>query len=563
MFIDNVTEDVGGAIDSEDAPLTISDSIFVNNSSLEVSAIMVSSKSSVAITNCVISNNRGGGSLWIAGNPATISNCTITDNGGYGETPIRTDGTVVFTNCMITGGIGGDSGAIYNAGALTVSNSTLTGNRGEIAGAILNSGTLNISNSTITGNMIFPVTGRPAAAIVNGPDSPVQSSDVTALVQDSTIAGNDGSQIYSGQTFGSSSYKDTIQVHSTILSSNGAKPNVLTGTGGTLVSLGHNLSTDSGGGLLTGPGDVTNKNPLLGPLQDNGGPTQTMALLPGSPAVDTGDNIGAPVLDQRGYPRIVGGRIDIGAYEVQPGPATHFQVSAPAHVSAGVPFNISLTAIDAYGHTAVGYVGTVVFRSSDPGPGVVLPSNYTFALGDSGVHLFSNGGTLRTAGSQTITVMDTLTSSTTGSTSLVVTLPVSLVLTDSVNPSIYGQPVTITATVSSAGSPVSSGTVTFKEGTTVLAASVPVDSNGHASFQVASLTAAGSPHTITASYSGTATFEPNSGNLTQTVNKAPLLVTADDQSRMYGQSNPAFTARYTGFVLGENLGHQPAAGRGR
>ena len=60
-------------------------------------------------------------------------------------------------------------------------------------------------------------------------------------------------------------------------------------------------------------------DPKLGPLRNNGGPTQTMALLAGSPAINAGDNSHAPSYDQRGpgYPRIVGGRIDIGAFEVQ------------------------------------------------------------------------------------------------------------------------------------------------------------------------------------------------------------------------------------------------------
>ena len=58
---------------------------------------------------------------------------------------------------------------------------------------------------------------------------------------------------------------------------------------------------------------------MLGPLADNGGPTQTHALLPGSPAIDAGDNTDAPEWDQRGigFPRIVNGTIDIGAFEVQ------------------------------------------------------------------------------------------------------------------------------------------------------------------------------------------------------------------------------------------------------
>jgi hypothetical protein len=85
--------------------------------------------------------------------------------------------------------------------------------------------------------------------------------------------------------------------------------------------------------------DLQDIEPLLGPLQNNGGLTQTMALLPGSPAIDAGDNDDAPLYDQRGpgFDRIVNGIIDIGAFEVQAGPGVSLdssdqssQVQAPA-----------------------------------------------------------------------------------------------------------------------------------------------------------------------------------------------------------------------------------------
>jgi hypothetical protein len=93
---------------------------------------------------------------------------------------------------------------------------------------------------------------------------------------------------------------------------------------GPVVSQGHNLIGDGTGGTGYDASDLvgTSDNPIdpmLGPLQDNGGPTQTMALLPGSPAIDAGDNTGAADFDQRGpgFPRIVNGTIDIGAFEYQ------------------------------------------------------------------------------------------------------------------------------------------------------------------------------------------------------------------------------------------------------
>jgi len=86
---------------------------------------------------------------------------------------------------------------------------------------------------------------------------------------------------------------------------------------GPLGSLGHNLIGDSF--VTEDPTDLVGVDPRLGPLQDNGGPTPTRALLPGSPAIDAGDNTDAPEWDQRGegFRRIVNNVIDIGAFEAQ------------------------------------------------------------------------------------------------------------------------------------------------------------------------------------------------------------------------------------------------------
>src|SRR5262249_18138591 len=96
--------------------------------------------------------------------------------------------------------------------------------------------------------------------------------------------------------------------------------------------------------------------------------------------------------------------------------ATHYSVNASvSSVTAGNAFNVTGTDLDAYGNTDTGYTGTVHFTSSDNQ--AILPSSYSFVGGDSGVHTFTNGVTLKTAGSQTITGTDTVTSSITGATS--------------------------------------------------------------------------------------------------------------------------------------------------
>ena len=85
---------------------------------------------------------------------------------------------------------------------------------------------------------------------------------------------------------------------------------------GAFQSHGHNLiGMDSSSSGFSAPGDLVGLNPELGPLADNGGPTLTMALLPGSPAIDAGSAVGAPATDQRGVPRPQGAGVDIGAFE--------------------------------------------------------------------------------------------------------------------------------------------------------------------------------------------------------------------------------------------------------
>ena len=103
---------------------------------------------------------------------------------------------------------------------------------------------------------------------------------------------------------------------------------------GTVTSLVYNLSDDDGGDFLTATGDQINIDPMLGPLQDNGGPTFTHELLAGSPAIDAGDPSFTPPpdYDQRGsgYSRVANARVDIGAFEVQPvAPGHAAQVQPP------------------------------------------------------------------------------------------------------------------------------------------------------------------------------------------------------------------------------------------
>jgi hypothetical protein len=142
-------------------------------------------------------------------------------------------------------------------------------------------------------------------------------------------------------------------------------------------------------------------------------------------------------------------------------PASQFRVSAPATVLAGAPFNLTVTALDPLGNVVTNYTGTVHFTSTDPSG--TLPANYTFTTADAGVHTFTNGATLRTLGSQTITATDTVTSTIMGSTSVTVTQVAAFVVSAPATVS-AGVPFSVTVTaVDQSGNAVNgyTGTVHF------------------------------------------------------------------------------------------------------
>jgi hypothetical protein len=185
-------------------------------------------------------------------------------------------------------------------------------------------------------------------------------------------------------------------MRNTILAGNTAR--MFSDLDGRLNSSGYNLVEAPVGGFGFDPTDLLGVDPLLSPLQDNGGPTQTMALLPGSPALNAGDpdQLGLP--DQRGVVR--SGGVNIGAYQAS---ATAFALTAPDAVTAGVPFDVTVTALDPFGQVAVGYTGTADLYSTDAAAPFL--GEHAFSLADGGSYTFA-GVTLSTAGPQTLYAAD-------------------------------------------------------------------------------------------------------------------------------------------------------------
>jgi hypothetical protein len=246
----------------------------------------------------------------------TLSRLTIRNGSAAGGGGIINWGTLTINSSTISRNFAGSSysatgGGIYNSGTLTINNGTLSGNSGSsnfvYGGGIYNSGKLAINNSTLYGNSASDFNGGGGGGIYNAG---------TAKINNSTFSGNSspvGGGIYNG---------GTITFQNSIITNSTSGGNCY----GTVTSNGHNLSSDSTCSF-TNTGDLENTDPKLGPLQNNGGLTLTMALPSGSPAIDAGnpsgctDNLGHLLkTDQRAQPRPdkedTGG-CDMGAYESQ------------------------------------------------------------------------------------------------------------------------------------------------------------------------------------------------------------------------------------------------------
>jgi hypothetical protein len=249
-------------------------------------------------------------------------------------------------------------------------------------------------------------------------------------------------------------------------------------------------------------------NPELGPLQDNGGPTFTMAPLANSPALDAGSGETTADADQRGVPR--GRVIDLGAYQAT---ASQITVSTSSPAVMGVTQPATVQAFDSFGQPAFDDRDTFSFSSSDPLATINGPATLT-AAADT---IFATFGT---TGLQSLTATDQQTGLSGSQATIQVETPAASVnLASSASPSLYGQAVTITAAVvpNSIGLATPTGTVTLFDGTTRLATLTLVD--GVATFTTTALTAGS--HTLTAVYGGDANFPgATAAPLTQTVNKA-------------------------------------------
>jgi predicted outer membrane repeat protein len=267
----------GGIVSYNSGTLTVTNSTFSGNSSAGI--------------------DDGGGIASYGNGPLTVTNSTFSGNtaGGRGGGIFNTSGTLTVTNSTFSSNSATGGGGIFNvtSGPLTVTNSTFSSNEG---GGIYNSGTLTVTNCTFSGN-----------------------------------SASQGGGIYNSE--GAATVTNTIVANST------SGGNCF----GTITDSGHNIDDGTTCGFSTANGSLSSTNPQLDPagLKDNGGPTQTIALEAGSPAVNAGNEsvcAAPPVnnLDQRGYPRPGMGATScsIGAYEYNlPGACCQCPTSCAAPIN--------------------------------------------------------------------------------------------------------------------------------------------------------------------------------------------------------------------------------------
>jgi hypothetical protein len=314
MRIATTTGVAGGALYSDGGNVAITSSSFVGNAcglGLRDEAV-------------VLAGSASGGAVYLQAAEFALSDTSFLNNRARGGP------TYAFSFGGFPGG-NGFGGAVFVNGEGGLTNCTLAGNLAQggpfgsgpapssgsgLGGAIYNQSALVLHNTTIAENTARG--GEPALVPGNGLGGGIFNGGGVISLLHATLAGNRARRsvsIYFESNYyslggGIFSTNGTVSLFNTIVASSPSGSNGF----GVFIDGGHNLSSDASFNF-TAPGSLNNANPVLGPLADYGGPTLTMALLAGSPAIDAADTAFCPTTDQRGHARPFGAGCDIGAFE--------------------------------------------------------------------------------------------------------------------------------------------------------------------------------------------------------------------------------------------------------
>jgi hypothetical protein len=429
---------------SSRGPLTVNRSTFDDNNLPPIGAAALESGGPATINDSTLEDNNSWAIL--NGGDMTIAASTIDDNyiGG-----IENDGSLTMTASRVEGNTGYYGGGIANydeftivdsviahntarangagignfGGQMTVTGSTIADNTADIfGGGISNVAQLVLENTTISGNH-----AEIGGGIGDNDPDPRFSPPSFLAITSCTITNNTATGSFGGEEGGGGLYAGGLVrpalIRNTLIAGNHTDT-VGPDVHGTVTSLAYNLVSDPSDSMGWSRLDLTGTaaNPLdprLGPLQDNGGPTPTQALLAGSPALRAGDPLLRFSSDQRGSGRIavhLEAEVDIGAFNA--GDAAQFLLAAPATASPGEPITVTLSALDRWGNLASTYTGTVHFSSTDLN--AVLPDDSSLTGDDMGSETFTV--VLNTPGAQRVRANEVDNASIQGNADVLVTV---------------------------------------------------------------------------------------------------------------------------------------------
>ncbi|MFY9621540.1 MAG: choice-of-anchor Q domain-containing protein [Pyrinomonadaceae bacterium] len=550
---------------------------------------LFTSGGTLTMNNCVVSGNTGGqgadgGSFngnggtggGIGSNTSTISltSVTVTNNvagnagigqggGGHGGgIGLDGSGTLTISNSTVSanssgtqtnspgfgGGIALLSIWVMVADSITVSGNVSTGPGGGIM--IQASSSARIVNSTVSGN-----TAHRGGGLHNDSLAPVNLNNVTITANSATSLQGHGILAPGGP----------FRIRNSIVAGNGASGSA--DVNGMFTSQGSNLIGVDGVGFGVGTGFTngvnndqvgSSANPLnarLAALGNYGGLTQTHALLPGSPALDAGNNcVNQPAhcsdanipqltTDQRGFNRVVNSTVDIGSFESR-GFTISVTSGTPQSTVIGSAFGAAFVATVSSSFAEPVAGGVITFSAPTSGASGTFPGSVTSTTA------IANGSAVATSPAFTANLIAGSYNVTAGGKGM--TTPASFSLTNlkaasstsvssSVNPSEFGENVTFTATVNSAVGATPTGTVQFKDGVIDLGSPVTCVASGStctAQFSISTLSVG--DHNISATYSGDGNLDGSSGSLSspQVVKPVPTL-SINDVSVTEGNSGTA------------------------
>lgn len=254
----------------------------------------------------------GGGLFNASTGLVDIQDCVFDSNFAIIGGGVANEGSMSLTACTVSNNFveGGESGGggVYNAGTMAITGCAIIYNRADglpgglpliAGGGILNNGTLSVVNTTLSAN-----------STIKGYGGGIANSEGSLTITSCTITENNAEGGSGGGIYNSASAPGEIHLQNSIIAANTNGVELESDINGVVISDGYNLigsnfetMVNPATGDQIGTPDIL-IDPLLGPLQDNGGPTMTHALLFGSPALDQGSSFGLTT-DQRGRPRPV------------------------------------------------------------------------------------------------------------------------------------------------------------------------------------------------------------------------------------------------------------------